>query len=638
MGSNGVAPQPRNGPARPVHRSLAFRLLLLTSVLSIAALGWTVVRLRQRPALAEPDPTLVAAATLLSQNPTASSTVEIISEPDTPTPAPTRSADFGTLLFAGRHGGRSHLWAIVPGDAQPIPLTASDGDDRDPAVSPDGEWLAFASHRDGNWDLYMLRLRSGEVQRLTNTAGYEAHPAWSPDGLWLAYEAYYTDDLDIWILPIDGSQDPIQLTNQPGLDVAPAWDPNGRTIAFISDRDGNPDLFLADLDNPNDRFHNLSRTSDAVESAPAFSPDGARLAYSADFEGVAEIRILDLTQPDHPAATVGQGVAATWSPDGGSLAAVLQTAYSTSVALYGLGSEMQMTAGLGGLSVEGSPTWTASGLPGERIAAASGLPTPAPAFVVEIGQRTDLGRLSLADLPDFRSPPFRLSDAVDEAFNALRGRVAQEAGWDFLGSLANAFVGLNDPLPPGFAYSDWLYTGRAFAFNLAAFQAGWVEVLREDFAGQTYWRVFVRASLQDGSLGEPLRGRPWGFDARFTGDPSAYDQGGALKPAVPAGYYIDFTRLAADFGFERLPAMTNWRTFYPAARFNEFARMEGMDWSDAMAELYPPEAVVTPTLYRTATVTPTSTLRPTPTPWWWRWRTPTPSRTPTPLATAAPPP
>ncbi len=635
MSSNGAAPEPRAGQGRPVFRSLAFRLLLLTSALSISALGWAVVRLRQQVASGEPDPTLVAAATQLRQDPTPLSTLTSSPEPATVTPAPTRTADFGTLIFGARNGGRSHLWAAVPGDAQPIPLTAGDADDRDPAVSPDGQWLAYASRKEGNWDLYLLGLGSGEIRRLTSTPGYEAHPTWSPDGLWLAYEAYYDTDLDIWILPIDGSQAPIQLTNQPGVDVSPAWDPNGRTIAFISDRDGSPDVFLANLDDPADRFRNLSRTADTVESGPAYSPDGERLAYSADRAGVAEILILSLSQPDHPPVSVGQGSSVVWSPDGNFLAAVVQTPFASSLVMYGLGVEMQVTAGLGGQGEVEGLAWTAAGLPAGQLTTAT---EPPPAFVVEISQTTQLGRLSLVDLPDYRPPGFELSDAADEAFNALRQHVAREAGWDFLGSLAYAFVGLNDPLPPGFAYSDWLYTGRAFAFNLATFEAGWVEVLREDFAGQTYWRVFVRTGAQDGSMGEPLRGRPWTFDSRFLGDPTAYDQGGTLKESVPSGYYIDLTRIAADYGFDRLPAMANWRTFYPAARFNEFARTTGLAWSDAMAELYPPEAIVTPTAYRTPTLTPTATRRPTATPWWWQWRTPTPSRTSTPPPSVTPTP
>jgi TolB protein len=226
----------------------------------------------------------------------------------------------------------------------------------------------------------------------------------------------------------------------------------------------------------------------------------------------------------------------------------------------------------------------------------------------------------------------RISDAADEAFDALRQRIQDEAGWDFMSNIQNAFLGINEPLPPGYAYNDWLYTGRAFSISKAAVQAGWVEVVREEFGLETFWRVYVRASVQDGSLGSPLKSAPWDFTTRYIGDPIAYDAGGGPKPSIPAGYYVDLTALAADYGFERLPALPNWRSFYPGARFDEFALREGLDWASAMRELYPASAIATPTPYQTPTSTPTNTPRPTPTPWWWRWRTPTPALelTPTP--------
>ena len=160
--------------------------------------------------------------------------------------------------------------------------------------------------------------------------------------------------------------------------------------------------------------------------------------------------------------------------------------------------------------------------------------------------------------------------------------------------------------------------------------------MREDFFGETYWRVFVKVSPQDGTRGQPLRNFPWDLSARYTGDPTKYDSGGIVKPQVQGGYYVDFSRLAADFGFERLTALPTWRTFYPGARYNEFALTEGMDWGAAMLELYPPEAVVTPTKFKTPTATPTITPSPTRTPWWWAWRTPTPSLIPSATSETSP--
>ena len=101
---------------------------------------------------------------------------------------------------------------------------------------------------------------------------------------------------------------------------------------------------------------------------------------------------------------------------------------------------------------------------------------------------------------------------------------------------------------------------------------------------------------------------------------------------IPPGYWLDFTRLAEAYGWERLPALSTWRSSYPAARFNEFALTDQLDWQSAMLEVYPAEALVTPTPItptpepsRTARP-PTSTATPTRTPW--RASSPTPTSTP----------
>jgi TolB protein len=172
--------------------------------------------------------------------------------------------------------------------------------------------------------------------------------------------------------------------------------------------------------------------------------------------------------------------------------------------------------------------------------------------------------------------------------------------------------------------------------------AGWMSVVREDFGAQTYWRVYIRCTLQDGSLGEPVHDAPWDLEARYVLDPRAYEEGGRLG-AAPPGYWVDITALAAAFAWERLPALPNWRSYYAGTRFTEFAQTAGLDWYDAMLELYPPDVLVTPTRVLPPTNTPTRTPRPTTTPL--PTRTPratlTPSVTPTasntPLPTSTPP-
>ncbi|NDJ33959.1 MAG: hypothetical protein GYB64_04790, partial [Chloroflexi bacterium] len=144
----------------------------------------------------------------------------------------------GTLLFAMDVGGQSDIFALEPGESEPVRLTADPADDRDPVWSPDGTRIAFSSRRDGNWELYTLNVIDGTVNRLTFDLVYEAAPSWSPDGEFLAYEAYYNGNLDVYIVRSDGSEAPYPLTVSPEPDFSPAWITTlpGREIAYVSGR------------------------------------------------------------------------------------------------------------------------------------------------------------------------------------------------------------------------------------------------------------------------------------------------------------------------------------------------------------------------------------------------------------------
>jgi TolB protein len=612
---------------RTAARVWAFRVFLVLALGAIVAVARAGLEL-DRPAQPSFNPTLLALATQLAQPATPSSTADPI---DTRAPLATRATLSGTILYTARSAARSHLWAVAQGDPIPIQLTEGPFDDREAAVSPDGRYVAFASNRQGGWDLFSLDLVTGEVRQLTDTTAFEGDPTWSPDSVWLAYESYAGEDLDIWVLRVDGTEPPIQLTDAPSMDASPTWDPGGRRVAFISDRDGLPDVFVANLDDPSERYLNLTRTPLIAEAEPAFSPDGTSIAYSGRGNGLDLIYAVTL-EGTHDPREVGLGRNPQWSPTGEAIGAILPSSQSTHFVLYPLVAADVTSVGFPAIRNVLDLTWSPGGPPD----GAAWLPAQAPeAPPTEVQE----GRVSLAPLPGVEAPTPMLSERVVAAFVALRERAARDIGWDVLGTLEYAFVGINAPLPPGFAYNDWLYTGRGFALDSRALASGLLEVVREDHGAETYWRVFVKASPQDGSVGEPLRVRSWDFTTRYTGDPTNYDRGGSLKPSLPQGYYVDLTQLAADFGFERVPAMSNWRTYFQGARYNEFARTDGQTWLEAMLEIYPAEAIITPTPYQTPTTTPTRTPSPTPTPWYWRWiltatslarGTPTPTLTPSP--------
>ncbi len=557
------------------------------------------------------------------------------------------SAAGGTAFLSILDGAYSHLFAFLPESRTLVRLTMGDWDDIAPSISPDGSNLAFASNRSGHWDLYLMSLQDGSLSQLTSTVDYESSPSWSSDGLWLAYEAYPQADaypnLDIWIRPIDPSGDPIRLTTDPAPDFSPAWSPSGRQVAFVSAREGDLDIWLADLDQTTKRFINISRDPDNDDSHPAWSPLGESLAWSSSApDDIQRLRIWDPANPDISAASLEAGSWPTW----GQTAEQLLLVYSTPNQSYLTGwSPVSRTAFLPLIPLPGEVQGVAwgQGSIGESLLAdlqpAAGLPMPAP-WISDEGEQDQIeSRLPIVILEGVQAPLAMLQSRADKSFQSLRQHIGAQAGWDFLSTLEQAYTPLTSPLNPGLG-QDWLYTGRAFKFNSSPLNAGWLLLVREDFGPETYWRVFLRARNQDGSQGRPLHQFPFDLNARFSGDSRDYECGGRRLESIPSGFWIDFTRLASAYGWERLPVLSSWMSSFSNVRYNEFVFRQGLDWMEAMLQVYPVEALQTPTPVSSPTITPTPTNTPTLTPTITstRFLSPTPSLTLTrkPTATLTP--
>ena len=640
-------------------------LIFLVNLLVLVVLGWPLLQARfNLPIAAAPWGMVADSATpsesdtpgpptdtpTPSNTPTASATASPTNTPTAST-TPTASATLpavtvdpnaweqGLLVLSLQEGLDSHLFVYQPvaqdsGSVLPfLRLTSGSWQDIAPALSPDGQQLAFASNRGGQWDIYLLDLASGEIDRLTASLAYDSSPSFSPDGLWLAYESFIDDNLEIVIAPIDGSQDAIRLTHYLGVDSSPAWSPKGRQVAFVSTRGGRNHIWIADLDKTgDDRFLELSRSFEATAKHPVWSSDGRYLAWAAvTDQGLHKIYLWD-SQGDDLIREVGMGDWPAFSPDDQVLITTLQTSQQTYLTAYPLdGSELLILQPFGMPGSISGLIWGDALVSGSIII--SNLPTVTPLYTPAIidDPRIPFGRVQLVELDGVDAPYPKLHDAVDEAFYAFRDQLAAQVGWDLFSGLENAYVPLTSSLDPG-KQGDWLYTGRAFSVNTVPVTAGWMAVVREDYGPETYWRVYLRARTQDGTRGQPLHDLPWNFNARYSGLPLPYEQGGALAEAVPPGYWVDMTGLAAALDWEVLPALSNWRVVYASARFNQFFKSDGLDWKTAMLEIYPPEAL------QTATPIPTPTITPTPTPWWYKSPTPTPTitNTPTPTDTSTP--
>ena len=72
--------------------------------------------------------------------------------------------------------------------------------------------------------------------RLTASDGSESHPRISPDGRWIAFAGQYDGNTDVYLMPVDGGE-PLRLTFHPGADLPLDWMPDGRSVLFCSGRE-----------------------------------------------------------------------------------------------------------------------------------------------------------------------------------------------------------------------------------------------------------------------------------------------------------------------------------------------------------------------------------------------------------------
>ncbi len=522
--------------------------------------------------------------------------------PEPPTPEPARA-----LVYQSNQAGNWEILLGWLGSDEAWNLTAHEAEDRNPAWSPDGRTVAFESHRDGNWDIYLLEMDTGAISRLTEEIHYDGSPAWAPEGDRIAFESYRDGNLNLYQIGL-ATGELTRLTDDPAGDYGPSWSPDGSNLAFTSWRDGDKEIYVLDLE-----AGSLRNVTDhpADDEDPSWSLDGRRLAFISTRDGIGEVYSLDLESGDLARITsddVGQRAPA-WLPGGGLIYAEYDKGEPFEVYHEFRDGHWNLTWGdsagetLGVLQVPGDqehptptevpvmpPAWAQHA---DFSEAGSQLPeTPGTEGTGE-PQNGSRGLVSLFGDP---AGPFRLYQTAAEAFFGLREVVLERSGYDYLGTLSDAFR------PPDFhrtrySYLSWHKTGRAvdLLFELREGEGGdRLEVVREDIGSETYWRILIRVRSQDGSMGEPLKSAPWQWWFHFSRVCDPDGEGGRPKP-IPQGYYLDFTELATRFGWQRIAAYEqadfNWKCDTLGREYWHYNFMEGLRWYEAISLLYPEQAL-----------------------------------------------
>jgi tricorn protease len=141
-----------------------------------------------------------------------------------------------------------------------------------PAIHGDRIAFSYAG------DLWTARIDGSDVRRLTTADGDEANPAFSPDGSLIAFTANYDGNLDVYVVPSGGGV-PKRLTWHPGADLVQGFTHDGSRVLFTSGRSSYTTRYQQLYTVPVEGGF-ATRLPIPNASAASWSPDGKRIAYN----------------------------------------------------------------------------------------------------------------------------------------------------------------------------------------------------------------------------------------------------------------------------------------------------------------------------------------------------------------------
>ena len=219
--------------------------------------------------------------------------------------------------------------------------------------------------------------------------------------------------------------------------------------------------------------------------------------------------------------------------------------------------------------IPAAPAKPAPAAPAKAVAPAAVAPVPAkPAAPIAAAPAESLWHVNaapgtLVQLPAVTAPNPQLAAEVVKPFLRARTRVLQSSGVDYLGHLDEALRAVHfESSKPGVASKSWHKAGRAVDLAVS-YRVGKFEgvVFMRDAANPRYYRVLIRTTRQDGSLGE------WYGPKRLP------------RGRQPA-FYVDVTTIMLSEGFQRIPP---WGDVSEAWHYE----MRGNHtWASAMRQLY----------------------------------------------------
>jgi tricorn protease len=149
-------------------------------------------------------------------------------------------ADDGRLLLQKPTLSKTHivfayagdLWTVAREGGDAVRLTSGNGNETDPAFSPDGTRIAFTGEYDGNVDVFVVPASGGVPKRLTWHPAPDRVLGWTPDGKRVIFSSprtAYSRFAEMFTVPADGGVEE-RLPFPSGYEAS--MSPDGQAIAY----------------------------------------------------------------------------------------------------------------------------------------------------------------------------------------------------------------------------------------------------------------------------------------------------------------------------------------------------------------------------------------------------------------------
>ncbi len=242
---------------------------------------------------------------------------------------PAWSPDGRFLIYSSFRNGRATLWAYDAQTARSAPLTSFPGDAGCPSWSRDGQWLAFCLSTKTS-HLLCGNPQRGEIRPLTAGPALDYLPVVSHDGRWVAFvrrpapSPGAPSEPTLCVMPAAGG--PVTELDLEGVSLvakdgdAISWSHDDLSIAFQGrSGPGRLDIYRIGRDG-----QGLARVTmgSGEELAPGWSPDGRHIAYTQAGGGRLEVQAIPanggVPRTLSQAGAMCEGCA--WAPDSDRLA------------------------------------------------------------------------------------------------------------------------------------------------------------------------------------------------------------------------------------------------------------------------------------------------------------------------------